>query len=63
MPRNGYLRYAPSIEQPRPDEAKIIETIVASIERTNVSSLAKHHRVIRQQHAKGQGFLRGELTV
>jgi hypothetical protein len=63
MPRDGYLRYEPSIEQPRPDEAKTIETIVASIERTNVSSLAKHHRAIRQQHAKGQGFLRGELTV
>lgn len=63
MPRNGYLRYEPSIEQPRPDEAKTIETIVASIGRTNVSSLAKHHRAIRQQHAKGQGFLRGELTV
>ena len=63
MPRNGYLRYEPSIEQPRPDEAKTIKTIVASIERTNVSSLAKHHGAIRQQHAKGQGFLRGEMTV
>jgi len=63
MPRDGYLRYEPSVEQPRPDEAEIIKAIVASIERTNVSSLAKHHRAIRQQHAKGQGFLRGELTV
>src|SRR6266700_1471617 len=63
MPRDGYLRYESSIEQPRPDEAETIKTIVASIERTNVSSLAKFHRAIRQQHAKGQGFLRGELTV
>jgi hypothetical protein len=63
MPRDGYLLYEPSIEQPRPDEPETIKTIVASIERTNASSFAAHHHAIRQQHAKGQGFLKGELTV
>src|SRR5690242_12833873 len=63
MPRDGYLLYEPSIEQPRPDEAETIRTILASIERTNESSFKKHHRGIRQQHAKGQGYLRGELIV
>jgi Catalase len=63
MPRDGYLRYAPSIEQPRPDEPETIKTIVASIERTNASSFAGRSHAIRQQHAKGQGFLKGELTV
>jgi hypothetical protein len=63
MPRDGYLRYEPSVEQPRPDEADTIREIVASIQRTNESSFAKHQRGIRQQHAKGQGYLRGELRV
>jgi hypothetical protein len=31
--------------------------------RTNASSFAARHHAIRQQHAKGQGFLKGELTV
>jgi hypothetical protein len=63
MPRDGYLLYEPSIEQPQPDEPETIKTIVASIERTNASSFAARHHAIRQQHAKGQGFLKGELTV
>src|SRR5216683_741696 len=63
MPRDGYLRFEPSIEQPRPDEPETIKTIVASIERTNASSFAARSHAIRQQHAKGQGFLKGELTV
>ncbi|MDI4642369.1 catalase family protein [Rhodoblastus acidophilus] len=61
--RDGYLRFEPSIEQSRPDEPEIIKTIVESIGRTNVSSFAKWHRAIRQQHAKGHGFLRGELKI
>src|SRR6266851_875459 len=63
MPRDGYLRFEPSIEQPRPDEPETIKTIVASIKRTNASSFAARSHAIRQQHAKGQGFLKGELTV
>jgi hypothetical protein len=63
MSHDVYLRYEPSVEQPQPDEAQAIKAIVASIRRTNESSFAKHHRGIRQQHAKGQGYLRGELRV
>ena len=63
MPDNGYLRYEPSVEQPRSDEAQTIKAIVASIQRTNKSSFDKYHRGIRQQHAKGQGYLRGELKI
>ena len=59
MPRDGYLLYERSIEQPRADEAETIKTIVASIERTSRSSSA----ALRQQHAKSHGFLRGELIV
>ena len=63
MPHDRYLRYEPSVEQPRPDEAQTIEAIVASIQRTNKSSFDRHHHGIRQQHAKGQGYLRGELKI
>ena len=38
MPRDGYLLYERTIEQPRADEAETIKTIVASIERTSRSS-------------------------
>jgi hypothetical protein len=63
MPDDRYLRYEPSVEQPRPDEAQTIAAIVGSIQRTNKSSFDRHHRGIRQQHAKGQGYLRGELKI
>ncbi|CCE10328.1 conserved hypothetical protein [Bradyrhizobium sp. STM 3843] len=63
MSGDRYLRYDPSIERPQPDEAAIIETIVASIGRTSVASFNTYHHGIRQQHAKGAGYLRGELTV
>jgi hypothetical protein len=60
MPRDGYLLFEPSIEQPRADEAETIKTIVASIERT---SQFRSGRGFRQQHAKSHGSLRGELIV
>ncbi len=63
MPSDEYLRFDPSIEQLRPDEAEITRAVVASIERTNASSFAARQHAIRQQHAKGQGYLKGELTV
>jgi hypothetical protein len=63
MPSDGYLRYEPSIEQPRADEPETIKSVVASIQRTNAASFAARKQAIRQQHAKGQGFLKGTLTV
>jgi hypothetical protein len=63
MPHDGYLRFDPSIEQPRADEAETIKAILESIGRTNESSFAARHHAIRQQHAKSHGFLRGELIL
>jgi hypothetical protein len=63
MPGNGYVLYEPSVEQIQPGERQTFQAIVDSIGRTNVSSFLKHHHAIRQQHAKGHGFLKGELTV
>jgi hypothetical protein len=63
MVGNGYLLYEASVEQIPPEEDQTIKAILDSIGRTNVASFNKHHHGIRQQHAKGQGFLKGELTV
>ncbi|MEK9278043.1 catalase family protein [Bradyrhizobium sp. ISRA442] len=58
-----YLRYDPSVEQVRPDEAEAVAAIVASIKRTSDFTSSKDGHRTRQQHAKGVGFLRGELIV
>jgi hypothetical protein len=63
MQRDGYLLYEPSVERIQPGERETIQAIVDSIGRTSKSSFAKWHRGIRQQHAKANGFLKGELTV
>jgi hypothetical protein len=63
MPGNGYLLYEPSVEQIAPGERLAIQAITESIGRTNASSFCTHRHAIRQQHAKAQGFLKGELTV
>jgi len=63
MANDRYLRYDPSIEQPRPGEDEVISKIVASIERTSMVSVEREGHGIRQQHARGVGYLRGELTV
>ncbi len=63
MVGNGYLLYDDSVEQISPEEDQTIKAILDSIGRTNLASFDKHHRGIRQQHAKAQGVLKGELTV
>jgi Catalase len=63
MQRDGYLLYEPSVEQIQPGERETIQAILDSIGRTNETSFTKWHRGIRQQHAKANGFLKGELTV
>jgi hypothetical protein len=63
MLRPSYLLFDPSIERPRPDEEDTIRAIVASIQRTSETSAKAHRHGIRQQHAKGHGFVRGELII
>src|SRR3954468_12408774 len=63
MSADQYLRYDPSVEQIRPEEAAAVEEIVASISRTSDRTFHKDKHGTRQQHAKGAGYLRGELIV
>ncbi len=63
MQRAGYLLYDSSVEKMAPEEHETSKAIADSIERTNASSFAARHHAIRQQHAKGQGYLKGDLTI
>jgi hypothetical protein len=63
MSADQYLRYDPSVEHIRPEEAAAVEAIVASISRTSDRTFHKDKHGTRQQHAKGAGYLRGELIV
>ena len=63
MPLAPYLHYEPGLEKPKPTEAETARAIVSSIRRTSATSARTHRHGIRQQHAKGHGFVRGELSV
>jgi hypothetical protein len=63
MSADQYLRYDPSVEHILPEEAAAVEEIVASISRTSDRTFRKDKHGTRQQHAKGAGYLRGELIV
>jgi Catalase len=63
MTQTGYVLYEDSVEQIPAGEDQTVKAIVESIMRTNESTFATRHHAIRQQHAKGHGFLKGELTV
>ncbi|OAF04984.1 catalase [Bradyrhizobium centrolobii] len=63
MSADQYLHYQASVEQVGPEEAEAVAAIVASIERTSEFTCRKDGHGTRQQHAKGVGFLRGELIV
>jgi hypothetical protein len=59
----NYLPYSDSIEATQPDEAEIIEKIVASMGRVNQKIFDKHRHAVRDAHAKSHGILKGELQV
>lgn len=58
-----YIRYGESIETIQPDEAKLIDKVVASMSRVGQSVCDKHRHASRNAHAKSHGILTGVLTV
>lgn len=58
-----YLRYDDSIEQTQPDEARLIDEIVASMGKLNLAIFERHRHGARDAHAKSHGILKGELIV
>jgi hypothetical protein len=58
-----YLKYADSIEQAQPDEARLIDEIVASMGKLNLTVFERHRHATRDAHAKSHGILKGELVI
>ncbi|MGM7647698.1 catalase family protein [Nocardia sp. JW2] len=58
-----YLRYRDDLEQPRADEERDIDRIIAVLRTNNERAFRKYKRGLRDAHAKSHGILRGELTV
>jgi hypothetical protein len=58
-----YVRYREGIEASAPDEAAVIERIVAAMRRIAETTLDHYGHAARPSHAKGHGLLTGELEV
>jgi hypothetical protein len=59
----AYARYRDDLEQLQPDEAALVEQILASMLRVNRSVSGRHRHGLRDAHAKSHGVVRGELIV
>ncbi len=57
------VRYSDSIEQSRPDEAEVIERIIAAMTRESGITAERYGHAVRASHAKSHGLLKGELVV
>jgi hypothetical protein len=58
-----YLRYAPDIERPDPDEAATIDGIIQGMTQQSQTVEAREHHAVRASHAKSSACAVGELTV
>jgi hypothetical protein len=59
----NFISYSDAIEVNQPDEATLIDNIVASMGRMNRIVFDKHRHASRDAHAKSHGVLVGTLTV
>lgn len=59
----AYLPYSESLEQPQPEEAELVEKILASMLRVNRAVSDRHRHGVRDAHAKSHAILRGTLVV
>lgn len=58
-----YVQYSPNVEVQVENEAKIIDEIVVAMGRSHRIAFDNHRHAIRDAHAKGHGFLKGELII
>ena len=66
MTTNGvvaYLPYSDGLEQLQPDEAALVDKILASMLRVNRLVSDRHRHGLRDAHAKSHGIVKGELIV
>ena len=57
------IRYAPSLEAPRPEEAGIHADMIATFARIQETTAADYGHAVRGVHAKSHGLLTGRLAV
>lgn len=63
MPNAVPLRYNPTIEQPKPDEAEAIDGIIEAMTKQSEIVAGREHHAVRASHAKSTGVVVGELVV
>ncbi|BDL37493.1 MULTISPECIES: catalase family protein [Methylorubrum] len=58
-----YLRFAPDIEQPAPNEQETIDGIIQGMTQQSQTVEKREHHAVRASHAKSSACVTGELTV
>lgn len=58
-----YVRYSDAIEVEQPNEAQLIDNVIASMARLARIAFDKHRHGVRDAHAKSHGVLVGTLSV
>lgn len=59
----SYLRYAPDIERPAPDEQETIDGIIKGMTQQSETVEARERHAVRASHAKSSACVTGELVV
>ncbi|WP_342148602.1 catalase family protein [Methylorubrum sp. SB2] len=58
-----YLRFAPDVEQPAPNEQQTIDGIIQGMTQQSQTVEKREHHAVRASHAKSSACVTGELTV
>lgn len=58
-----YLRYAPNIERPAPDEQETIDGIIQGMSQQSQTVEKRERHAVRASHAKSSACVTGELTI
>ena len=58
-----YLRYAPEIERPDPEEQATIDGIIQGMTQQSETVEAREHHAVRASHAKSSACVVGELSI
>ena len=61
--QRAYVRYRDDVEAVRPDEGRVIDGIIAAMQREFATTAERHRHGVRASHAKSHGVLKGELRV
>lgn len=57
------VRYSPDVEQIRPNEAEIIDELIATFDQIQHTTSSDYGHAVRAVHAKAHALLKGTLTI